>query len=93
MKICYAGTDTLYVPATQLDLVSKYVGAGEDKPVRLSRMGGGPTGSAQSPGPRPRPRSWPQGLIKLYAERVRQQGQRLCAGFALAGGGLEDARI
>ena len=40
IKICYAGSDTLYVPATQLDLVSKYIGAGEDRPVRLSKMGG-----------------------------------------------------
>ena len=36
----YAGGDTLYVPATQLDMVSKYTGAGEEKPVRLSKMGG-----------------------------------------------------
>ena len=27
IKIRYAGEDTLYVPVTQLDLVSKYVGA------------------------------------------------------------------
>ena len=40
VKICYAGTDSLYVPATQLDLVTKYTGGGEDKEVRLSRMGG-----------------------------------------------------
>ena len=32
IKISYAGADTLYVPATQLDLVSKYIGAGEDRP-------------------------------------------------------------
>ena len=30
VKIAYAGTDVLYVPATQLDLVSKYIGGGED---------------------------------------------------------------
>ena len=40
IKICYAGSDSLYVPATQLDLVSKYIGGGEDRPVKLSRMGG-----------------------------------------------------
>ena len=39
IKISYAGADTLYVPATQLDLVSKYIGAGEDRPVKLSKMG------------------------------------------------------
>ena len=36
VKIAYQGTDCLYVPATQLDLVSKYIGAGEDTPVRLN---------------------------------------------------------
>lgn len=30
VKIAYAGTDVLYVPATQLDMVSKYIGGGED---------------------------------------------------------------
>ncbi len=43
IKICYAGTDVLYVPATQLNLVSKYVGGGRDedgKPVKLHKMGG-----------------------------------------------------
>lgn len=43
IKICYAGTDVLYVPATQLNLVSKYVGGGRDDdehPMKLSKMGG-----------------------------------------------------
>lgn len=43
IKICYAGTDVLYVPATQLNLVSKYVGGGREedgKPMKLSKMGG-----------------------------------------------------
>ena len=30
IKIDYAGGDCLYVPVTQLDLVSKYIGGGED---------------------------------------------------------------
>ena len=42
MKIAYAGTDVLYVPITQLDLVNKYIGGGEDGANRkLSRLGGG----------------------------------------------------
>ena len=47
----------LYVPATQLDLVSKYIGGGEDaqETKKLSKLGGR-TGS----GPRPRrKRRWP----------------------------------
>ena len=32
--------DTLYVPVTQLDLVSKYIGPREDATVKLSKLGG-----------------------------------------------------
>lgn len=40
IKIKYAGSDILYVPVTQLDLVSKYIGAAENGNVRLNRLGG-----------------------------------------------------
>ncbi len=41
IKIKYAKTDVLYVPVTQLDLVSKYIGsAAEDGGIRLNRLGG-----------------------------------------------------
>ena len=40
VKIAYQGSDALYVPATQLDLVSKYIGGGEDAPVKLNKLGG-----------------------------------------------------
>ena len=40
IKIAYQGTDTLFVPATQLDLVSKYIGGGPDNGnVRLNKIG------------------------------------------------------
>ncbi len=39
IKIKYAKGDILYVPVTQLDLVSKYIGAAEDGNVRLNRLG------------------------------------------------------
>ena len=41
VKIAYAGSDVLYVPATQLDLVSKYIGGGEDanETKKLNRLG------------------------------------------------------
>lgn len=39
IKIKYAKGDVLYVPVTQLDLVSKYIGAAEDGAVRLNRLG------------------------------------------------------
>ena len=40
IKIKYAGNDTLYVPVTQLDLVSKYIGAAEDSGIKLNKLGG-----------------------------------------------------
>ncbi len=40
IKIKYAGQDVLYVPVTQLDLVSKYIGAREDSGVKLHKLGG-----------------------------------------------------
>lgn len=39
IKINYAKTDVLYVPVTQLDLISKYIGAAESGTVRLNRLG------------------------------------------------------
>ncbi len=40
IKIKYAKGDILYVPVTQLDLVSKYIGSAEDGGIRLNRLGG-----------------------------------------------------
>ena len=40
IKIKYAKSDVLYVPVTQLDLVSKYIGAAENGSVKLNRLGG-----------------------------------------------------
>ncbi|MBR7071384.1 MAG: transcription-repair coupling factor [Clostridia bacterium] len=40
IKIRYRGSDVLYVPVTQLDLVSKYIGAAtEDGGIRLNKLG------------------------------------------------------
>ncbi len=38
IKISYAGADTLYVPVTQLDLVSKYIGPRDDSKVKLNKL-------------------------------------------------------
>ncbi|MBO5021613.1 MAG: transcription-repair coupling factor, partial [Clostridia bacterium] len=41
IKIKYAKSDVLYVPVTQLDLVSRYIGAAtEDGAVKVHRLGG-----------------------------------------------------
>jgi len=73
IKLCYAGTDILYLPATQLDLVSKYVGGGEDRPVKLSKMGGGDWTRAKTRA-KAAAKEMAGELIRLYAERRRMPG-------------------
>ena len=73
IKINYAGTDTLYVPATQLDLVSKYTGGGEEKPVKLSKMGGSDWVKTRSRA-KSAAKDMAKKLIALYAERQRLPG-------------------
>ena len=73
IKISYAGTDTLYVPATQLDMVSKYMGGGEDKPVKLSKMGGTEWAKTRSRA-KGAAKDMAKKLIALYAQRQRMSG-------------------
>ena len=77
VKIAYQGTDVLYVPATQLDLISKYIGGGEDSPVRLNRLGGDLWAKTKSRA-KAAVKDLAEQLIKLYAERKR------CMGHAFA---------
>jgi len=73
VKIAYAGTDSLYVPATQLDLVSKYIGGGEDKVVKLSKMGGAEWTRVKTRA-KAAAKEMASELIRLYAERLRLPG-------------------
>ena len=73
IKISYAGADTLYVPATQLDMVSKYIGAGEDRPVKLSKMGGTEWARTKTRA-KAAARSMAKELTALYAARSRTKG-------------------
>ncbi|MBQ9166236.1 MAG: transcription-repair coupling factor, partial [Oscillospiraceae bacterium] len=75
IKLAYSGSDTLYVPATQLDLVSKYIGGGEDanERTKLSKLGGTDWTKAKLKA-RKATKELAKGLIQLYAERQRQPG-------------------
>ena len=73
IKICYAGTDSLYVPATQLDLVSKYIGGGDDRPVKLTKMGGTEWAKTKARA-KAATKELAKGLIQLYAERQKLKG-------------------
>jgi len=75
VKISYAGTDILYVPATQLDLVAKYIGGGEEAaPTKLSKLGGTDWTKAKTRAKKAA-KEMAKELIKLYAERQRVAGR------------------
>lgn len=74
VKIKYAGTDLLYLPTDQLDLVSKYIGAhSDDGGVKLSKMGGADWVKAKSRA-RSAAKDMAKELIALYASRKNAKG-------------------
>ncbi|MBQ9148781.1 MAG: transcription-repair coupling factor [Oscillospiraceae bacterium] len=74
IKIAYQGSDTLFVPATQLDLVGKYIGGGgEDTTVRLNKIGSDAWQKTKAKA-RKAAKDMAGELIKLYAARKRQEG-------------------
>ncbi len=77
IQLAYAGADTLYVPATQLDLVSKYIGGGEGadgvQKAKLSKLGGTDWTRAKSRAKKAT-QEMARELIQLYAQRQHQPG-------------------
>ena len=78
VKVAYAGTDSLYVPATQLDMIAKYIGGGNGSEngasqVRLSKMGGADWNKVKTRA-KSAAREMARELIKLYAARQRVKG-------------------
>ena len=73
IAIRYAGTDMLYVPVTQLDLVSKYVGPREDSGIKLNKLN-----STEWQRTRSRVRAavkdMAKELIALYSKRMHTEG-------------------
>jgi len=78
LKIAYQGSDTLFVPATQLDLVSKYIGGGEDAHIKLSKMGSDAWQKTKAKA-RKAAKDMAGELIQLYAARKRQPGYAFAA--------------
>ena len=73
ITIKYAGTDVLYVPVTQLDLVSRYIGPRDDSSVKLNKLN-----STEWQKTRTRVKTavkdMADELIKLYAQRQMSKG-------------------
>ncbi len=82
IAIQYSGTDKLFLPVDQLDMVSKYIGAsGDDGAVKLSKMGGAEWKRATSRA-KESAKEMAKELIELYAKRTRIKG------FAFAPDGI-----
>ncbi len=71
LKIRYSGTDMLYVPATQLDLLHKYVGAKTS--LKVNKLGGKEWNNTKSR-VRASCADLADGLIRLYAARQNIEG-------------------
>ncbi len=73
IKILYEKGDILYVPVTQMDMVSKYIGTKEDVKLKLSKLG-----SSNWEKTKKRVRSAVKDiakeLMKLYSERINAPG-------------------
>lgn len=73
MKIQYAKGDVLYVPVTQLDLVSRYIGGRDDDAVKLNRLGSGEWQKTRTR-VRAAVRDMAKQLTALYAKRMQVKG-------------------
>jgi len=73
ITIQYAGTDKLYIPVTQLDMVSKYIGPRDDSGVKLSKLSSGEWQRTRSNVKRA-VKDMARELIALYAKREKSEG-------------------
>ncbi len=73
LKLQYDKGDTLYVPVTQLDLVSKYIGNKDDVKVKLHRLGGQEWQKTKAR-VRTAVKDIAKELISLYSQRMATPG-------------------
>ncbi len=73
LKISYDKSDTLYVPVTQLDLLSRYTPPGDDGRVKLARLGSDAWTKTKSR-VRKATEEMAEDLIELYAKRGSAPG-------------------
>ena len=73
IKIRYAGNENMYIPITQLDMVSKYIGGGENGNVKITKLGSGEW-QRQKSRVKKAVKDIAAQLTKLYAERKNAQG-------------------
>lgn len=82
IKIQYAGTDVLYVPVTQLDMISRYIGSADLNTVKLSKLHSDQWQKAKTKA-KAAAKEMAEELTALYAKRMRSKG------FAFSHDGIE----
>ena len=73
LLIKFAGKDSLYVPVTQLDLISRYTYAKDDEKVSLSKLGGESWNKTKQRAKKAT-EEMAKELIELYAKREKARG-------------------
>lgn len=73
IKIQYGGSDVLYVPVTQLDMVAKYIGAAADDSIKLARLNS-TTWKNTKRRVSKAVRDMAKELIALYSKRMQAKG-------------------
>lgn len=73
IAIQYAGKDELYVPVTQLDLVSRYIGGQDDNTVKLNKLSSNEWQKTRS-NVKKAVKDMAAELIRLYALREKAEG-------------------
>ena len=73
IKIKYAGTDVLYVPVTQLDLISRYIGSADINTVKLSKLHTDQWQKAKTKA-KAAAKEMAKELTDLYAKRLKSKG-------------------
>ncbi|MBO4360226.1 MAG: DEAD/DEAH box helicase, partial [Eubacteriaceae bacterium] len=76
IKIAYAGSDILFMPPEQMDLIQKYVGAG-DAPPKVNKLGGAEWSNARRKVSKA-VKELAQEYIKMYASRQSIRGYSFC---------------
>ena len=73
LKVQYSGSDVLYVPVTQLDLLSRYTAPGDEEKVKLAKLGGTEWQRTRAK-VKKATEEMAQELIELYARRRQATG-------------------
>ncbi len=73
IKISYAGSDVLYVPVTQLDSISRYIGSADTNTVKLSKLHSDQWQKAKYRA-KAAAKEMAEELTQLYAKRLKSKG-------------------